>query len=345
MKKKTVADHDPTAADRKKDHIELALRAQVTQNDDRFYYEPLFSPHRKPENLPPFEFLGKTHRAPLWVSSMTGGTEMSRIINRNLARACADFGFGMGLGSCRQLLFSNEYFEDFNIRPIIGDGLPLFANLGIAQLERLIDSNELFLIEKMVVKLRADGLIIHVNPLQEWLQPEGDRFQRAPIETIETVVNWAEKFQIPIIVKEVGQGFGKKSLEKLLQMPLAALDFAAAGGTNFSKIELYRSNEMAANTYESVTKLGHNALEMVDFCNELVEKLGDQRRCHELIISGGINNFLDGFYLIKKSKLPAVYGQASAFLQHARGSYDELADYIHLQINGLALAESFLTLR
>jgi isopentenyl-diphosphate delta-isomerase len=342
---KNQPDHDPTAADRKRDHIELALRSQVQQTDSRFYYEPLFAPHPKSGSLPEFNFLGKKHRAPLWVSSMTGGTEMARKINQNLARACAEFGFGMGLGSCRQLLYSDEYFKDFNIRPIIGQQLPLFANLGIAQLERLIQQKELFLIEKMIQKLDADGLIIHVNPLQEWLQPEGDRFENAPIETIETVVNWAETRQIPIIVKEVGQGFGKKSLAVLLQMPLAALDFAAAGGTNFSKIELFRNNKMANEAYGNVTKIGHTAIEMVDFCNEIVANVGEKRRCSELIISGGVQNFLDGFYLVKKSKLNAVYGQASAFLQHARGDYDDLFDYIDLQIKGLELAEAYLTVR
>ena len=168
---------------------------------------------------------------------MTGGTDMARIINRNLAQACGEFGFGMGLGSCRQLLYSNEHFDDFNVRPLMGDDVPLFANLGIAQLEILIERNETSLITKLITKLNADGLIIHVNPMQEWLQPEGDRFKKPPIETIKTIV---DRLDCPLIVKEVGQGFGYESIKALLQLPLAAVDFAAAGGTSFSKLELLR---------------------------------------------------------------------------------------------------------
>ena len=104
--------------------------------DDRFYYEPLLSAH--PSETNPVGFLGKKLRAPIWVSSMTGGTELARKINTNLARACREFGMGMGLGSCRSLLDRDEYLGDFNVRELIGDELPFYANLGIAQVEQLI---------------------------------------------------------------------------------------------------------------------------------------------------------------------------------------------------------------
>ena len=111
---------------------------------------------------------------------MTGGTGQARTINRNLAQACGEFSLGMGLGSCRPLLKSDKYFEDFNLRPIIGDKAPFYANIGIAQLEELIREDALYRIIDLVDKLQACGLIIHVNPLQEWFQPEGDRFCEAP---------------------------------------------------------------------------------------------------------------------------------------------------------------------
>jgi isopentenyl-diphosphate delta-isomerase len=96
-------DTDPTAVSRKHDHIELAFQSQVGAAllDDRFFYEPLLAAHPQPGSLPAIPFLGTSLRAPLWVSSMTGGTALARTINRNLARACAEFGMGMGLGSCR----------------------------------------------------------------------------------------------------------------------------------------------------------------------------------------------------------------------------------------------------
>lgn len=335
---------DPTAAERKADHINLALQSQVGADrlDSRFYYEPLTAAHPAPGSLPAFDFLGKTFKAPMWVSSMTGGTELANRINHNLARACGEFGFGMGLGSCRALLYSDERLADFDVRHLIGNDAALYANLGVAQLEELIDAGDLFLLNELIDKLSADGLIIHVNPLQEWLQPEGDRFQRAPLETIRTVL---AKFDFPVIVKEVGQGFGYESLKTLFQLPLAAVDFAANGGTNFSKLELLRSDPVRQAVYGSLANVGHSAAEMVDMTNRIFAELGDKVQCREVIISGGVKSFLDGYYLTEKINTTAVYGQASEFLRHARGEYEELKSFVEGQIRGLELARAFLQVR
>ncbi|RMG80710.1 MAG: type 2 isopentenyl-diphosphate Delta-isomerase, partial [Bacteroidetes bacterium] len=332
---------DPTAAERKKDHIELAFRSQVLSGelDDRFYYEPLLSAHPQGAHFEPFSFLGKAMRVPVWVSSMTGGTAEAKTINHNLARACRDFGMGMGLGSCRVLLFEDAMLPDFNVRPIIGDDLPLFANLGIAQLEQLSGQNDWRRVRELLDKLSADGLIIHVNPLQEWLQPEGDRFQKPPLETIQECL---EKLDCPLIVKEVGQGMGYRSLRALFELPLAAVDFAANGGTNFARLELLRSDPEKQAIYASLAHVGHSAEEMVDMTNEIVAALGAGLRCREVIISGGIRSFLDGYYLTEKLSLRAVYGQASGFLKYARQDYDTLYNYVKTQMDGLALARAFL---
>ena len=337
-----LTDNDPTAVSRKKDHIVLAFQSQVQGIDPRFYYEPLLAAHPDENTLKPFPFLGKTQRVPMWVSSMTGGTAMAGIINQNLARACGEFGIGMGLGSCRGLLYSDEHLPDFAVRHLLGDDVPLYANLGIAQLEQLIDNQEIDLIKKLVAKLNADGLIIHINPMQEWLQPEGDRFRCSPLVTIETLI---EQLDMPLIVKEVGQGFGRESLRALLQMPIKALDFAAAGGTNFAKLELLRSDDMKQEIYTELAHVGHTADDMVTMCNELIAELGDKVRCEEVIISGGVKSFLDGYYLTQKLNMKSVYGQASSFLKYAQGDYETLQQYIKAQIEGLALANAFLKIR
>jgi len=339
-KQKQIVD-DPTATTRKRDHIELAFQSQIEQRtlDERFYYEPILAGHPNRGDLPRYSFLDWKLRAPLWVSSMTGGTELAQTINRNLARACKEFGMGMGLGSCRQLLSSEERMPDFDVRDYIGDEQPLFANLGIAQLEQLVKDRELYLVRSLVEKLRADGLIIHVNPLQEWLQPEGDRFEQAPLQTIEAVLEQAD---FPVIVKEVGQGMGVESLRALLQLPLAAVDFAANGGTNFAKLELLRSDETRQAVYSRLAFVGHSAEQMVDITNRLIDELGDRLRCRQVIISGGVSDFLDGYYLINKVNLNAIYGQASAFLRHARGDYEALRRHVESQIQGLELAHAFL---
>ncbi len=340
--KNLLPDNDPTASERKKDHIELALKSQIQDIDNRFYYEPLLTPHPNATHWGDFSFLGKNFKNPLWVSSMTGGTAMARTINHNLARACGDFGMGMGLGSCRSLLYSDEMLPDFDVRSLMGDNQPLYANLGIGQLEELIKSDKVFLINDLVEKLRADGLIIHVNPMQEWLQPEGDRFQYSPLQTIETIL---EKINHKIIVKEVGQGFGYESLKALFQLPIEALDFAAAGGTNFAKLELLRSSATKQEIFNAFAHIGHNATEMVAMSNEILANLGGKALCKQVIISGGIKNFLDGYHLIEKLDANAIYGQASAFLTHARGDYDTLAAHIEAQIQGLILAKAILKVK
>ena len=334
---------DPTAAERKQDHIQLAFRSQVESLsiDKRFSYEPMLSAHpvEKPVS---FSFLGKMLNAPIWVSSMTGGTEKAYQINSNLAKVCHTFGMGMGLGSCRALLESDERIRDFDFRKVIGNDLPFYANLGIAQLAVLLKNNELYKIDQLVDKLQTDGIIIHVNPLQEWLQPEGDKITEPPIKTIQ---QFLEKTKQKVIVKEVGQGFGKESLRALVQLPVEAIEFAAHGGTNFSKLELLRSDETQLEIFNSISHIGHSAEEMVAFINELKEEPGVNFACRQFIISGGIKSFLDGYYLMEKLQAASVYGQASGLLKYAEKGYDELYQYVDNQLKGYQLAKTYFKVR
>ncbi len=323
---------------RKRDHIDMAFQSQILKDliDRRFLYEPMLNPH--PGDLPgDFPFGRKKTRVPIWVSSMTGGTKMAGKINRNLARVCQEFGFGMGLGSCRIIMDDNTYFEDFNMREIIGEDQPFYANLGIAQVEELVAENKLYRITELIEKLRADGLIIHVNPLQEWFQPEGDRLKKSPLDTVKAVL---EKADYPLIVKEVGQGMGKNSLRELLKLPLLAVEFAAFGGTNFAKLELMRSPESVQELFEPLSRVGHDAYQMLVFANEIADE--GEVNTKMLIISGGVKSFLDGYYLISKSKIPAIYGMASGFLKYAKESYEELQDFTAHQVKGLQLAYNYL---
>jgi isopentenyl-diphosphate delta-isomerase len=327
---------------RKKAHLDLAFESQLPLSDldSRFYYEPMLSGH---DNYPVqlFSFLDKPLRVPIWVSSMTGGTELALKINQNLARACREFGMGMGLGSCRVIMEDNSCFEDFNVRPIIGNDLPLFANLGISQVERLVSDNKESKAEELVKHLQADGLIIHVNPLQEWLQPEGDKIMRPPIETIKRFI---DRTKLRLIVKEVGQGIGPESLLKLMKLPLAAIEFGAFGGTNFARLELMRTKDIEQQIFEPISAIGHSAVEMVSFVNNIIER-GETIECKQFIVSGGIKSFLDGYYLIKKIKLPALYGQASSMLKYARGDYENLQKFVAMQVKGLKLAYNYLVVR
>jgi len=330
-------------SNRKTDHIELAFASQVAQLDKRFFYEPLLSAHPNKETpLASFELAGKIMRTPIWVSSMTGGAAKAGIINNNLARACAEFGMGMGLGSCRIILENDQYLNDFKLRKIIGEELPFFANLGIAQLEELFATNKTDLIKSLIDRTETDGLIIHVNPMQEWLQPEGDHFHFSPLDTIKRTLDVLDK---PIIVKEVGQGMGPKSLNQLMQLPLEAIDFGALGGTNFAMLEILRADENYKQSYEELVHIGHSAEDMCQIYNELIVELKEKWQCKKVIISGGIKGFLDGYYFTNIINTNAAYGQASGFLKYAQGDYVILQEYVSNQIKGLKLAQSFLTVR
>jgi isopentenyl-diphosphate delta-isomerase len=310
---------------RKNDHIDLALNleSQKKFGAEGLYYEPLLKAH-PPGQLTAFEFLGKTQRLPLWVSSMTGGGDQSLEINRLLARACKDFKMGMGVGSCRVLLDDHSRLQEFALRPYLGDA-PYYANLGIAQIEQLLLSNRSESIDELIKRLEADGLIIHINPLQEFLQPEGDRIKVAPIETIEKLL---EQAAYPIIVKEVGQGIGPRSLRKLMALPIAAIEFGAFGGTNFSTIELLRhqGKKPEASPLWELTEIGHTAQEMVRFINDI--HLKDHQGCREFIISGGMGRILEAWALSQKLKYPSVIGQGRKLLEKCLEGEESLYQYL-----------------
>jgi len=327
---------------RKNEHIALAFSSQVAPvlADTRFTYEPLLGSHLN-DDPGPFPFLGKTMRVPIWVSSMTGGTQEAGTINHNLARACNEFGMGMGLGSCRVLLEDRSHFDDFNLRSILGNDLPFYANIGIVQVEEMLTNKSTAKLDDLVESLQADGLIIHVNPVQEWLQKEGGTVTKPPVETIEALLSLTK---LKIIVKEVGQGMGPESITRIMELPVEALDFAAFGGTNFARLELLRSTPQNQELYGPVAMIGHTAGEMLDTVNSLLTS-GKPLACRQLIISGGIHSFLDGYYFMSKSMLPSIFGQASGFLRFARNDYHELQSYVAGQIDGLKFARAFLKIK
>ena len=318
--------------ERKKDHITLAKQSQTNNSsiDSRFYYEPMFATHFD-KNIKEFEFAGKKMKYPIWISSITGGTDKARKININLAKAANEFGLGMALGSCRSILNSDKHFADFDLRDTIGNEQAFYANLGIAQIEKLIENNNTSQITDLIDKLKADGLFIHINPLQEAFQPEGDKFKTAPIKTIETLLS---KINTNIFVKEVGQGFGPDSIKALLNLPIKGIEFGAFGGTNFSKLELLRSDNS-----NPLAFVGNTIEEMINYIN--LNSNNDK----EIIISGGIESYLDGYYYLNKINTKAVYGQAYMMMKYASESYEKLQEYIKKEIEGLELAYSLLKVK
>jgi isopentenyl-diphosphate delta-isomerase len=326
--------------ERKKDHINLALQSatEAIEKDHRFSYEPMLSAFPK-DDYPIITIGGKHMKYPFWISSMTGGTKMAKKINSNLAKAANEFGLGMGLGSCRIILDNEKHLPDFNMRPIIGDSQPFFANMGIAQLEQMVSQNRLKELDDLVSLLKADGLIIHVNPMHEFFQQEGDNLQKRPVEIIREIVSHSD---YPVIAKEVGQGMGKESLRALLKLPLEAIEFGAFGGTNFAKVEMMRHEDADNALFGPMAYVGHTAEEMTRMVNHILEEEQARIETQRLIISGGVKSFLDGYYLTSISDMPAMFGMASQFLKYAREDYKALKTFTENQIKGYLVAKAYL---
>ncbi len=322
-------------AERKESHIDLTPLSQTSGDgrDSRFNYEPLFFVHPTPNETWETSFLSHTLNFPLWISSMTGGTEKAAVINKNLGTLAGKYKLGMGLGSCRPLLHSKTRLPEFAIRSYLGDQ-PFLANLGIAQVEECVLSGKAHLIHEMVKMTEASGLMIHLNPLQEWLQPEGDRFTISPLESLK---RFLDDVSYPVLVKEVGQGMGPKSLKALLGLPIHGIEFGAFGGTNFTKLESLRARDTEAR--EPFIHVGHTAHEMVEVLNAL--PVGKK----EFIISGGLKNVLDGYELKMKLKAPSLIGMASPFLAPAMESFETLEKYFLNTREALLTAKGVLSVK
>lgn len=328
--------------DRKQDHIQLAFESATAIHslDSRFEYDPLHSIHPRLDDTWPIEFGTFQLKFPIWISSMTGGTTHAKNINQHLSRACGQFGLGMGLGSCRKLIEQPELIDDFDVKKNMPHQ-PLYANIGVAQLANYFFEKKSSLIINLLDRLYADGLIIHINPMQEWMQEEGDRYTEPPIVTIKKAI---DDFRFPIIVKEVGQGMGFDALAALMELPLQAIEFGAYGGTNFTKLESLRNTNKITPDQLALCHIGHDANQMIDYCNAICQAKNINPN-FRLIISGGVHNAVDAYYYLCRSKIPSIYGQASTMLKYAIESYESLEKYITQQTQNLLMAKSFLKIK
>jgi len=182
------------------------------------------------------ELFGRTLAAPLLISCMTGGTSEARRINERLARVAQQHGFAMGVGSGRALIESPASLDTFEVRAYAPDIL-LFANLGAIQLNKGYGVDEC---RRLVELLRADALALHLNPLQEAVQPEGDTCFSGLLAQIARLCAAAD---FPVIVKEVGWGIAPADVRALFDVGVAAVDVAGAGGTSWSEVERHRIAE------------------------------------------------------------------------------------------------------
>ena len=294
--------------DRKTQHIQMALDSQ-RENFEHIlevvglHYEPLWADHGF--QLPEYEFLGRKLQYPLWISGMTGGSELALEINRDLANLSCELGIGMGLGSCRPYLEKADRAADFMIREYAGESL-LASNLGIAQVSQYIQAGKWTEVESKLTGLGADFLMVHINPLQEWFQTEGDRYTETPFQTLKKL---KEISQLKIGVKEVGQGFGPKSLKALIDMNIEVIELAGIGGTNFTLLEQMRNEERES---DSFIDIGHDCYQMVGWLNQIYK---ERESFPMIILSGGIRQASQAAILSRLAEFPSMIGMAYPFLK------------------------------
>ena len=306
---------------RKADHLRICLDEDVqshriTNGLERYRFTHCCLPELDRDDIDiSTVFLGKRVATPLLISSMTGGTEQARIINQRLAKTAQRYGLAMGVGSQRVAVENPELVDTFSVRQYAPDAL-LFANLGAVQLNYDYGLSQC---QKAVDALAADALILHLNPLQEAVQTEGDVNFKGLFAKIEQLVR---VLPVPVIAKEVGNGISAAMAQRLVDMGVAAVDVAGAGGTSWARVESERARDAKqrrlGNTFAD---WGIPTAECITTIRALENEAA---RSVPLIASGGLRN---GLHAAKAIALGAdLAGLALPFLQAASQSEAALAE-------------------
>ena len=276
---------DDIISKRKKEHLELSLNADIsfkTKTNGFDYYEFI---HNAATEVEPdkitFEtkFFKKRINYPFIISCMTGGTEEAENINAQLAIAAEELKIPIGVGSQRQALENKTHNNTYEIIRKNAPTVPVLGNLGAAELVKLQSSDP---IKKLIDLIEADAFVIHLNPLQELLQPEGNPYFKGLLKSLRRSV---KEIKAPIIVKEIGAGISGTVAKDLLETGVKGIDVAGAGGTSWSAIEMLR-NKSVPDDYFWDWGLP------TSFCLRENSKLKKKFK-FVLIGSGGINSAVD----------------------------------------------------
>ncbi|MEM7446420.1 MAG: type 2 isopentenyl-diphosphate Delta-isomerase [Pseudomonadota bacterium] len=315
---------------RKKDHLEIVLRgdgkasAPLTGFDD-VRFEHCALPELDLDEIDlSTTFLGHRLKAPLLISSMTGGPQHAEMINSSLAQAARQLGIAFAVGSQRVAIEqAGSCGLDRRLREWIGDAM-LLGNLGAAQLRC---DDPVGIAQRAVDLIEADALIVHLNPLQEAVQNGGDRKWTGVLVAIERV---AKGLSVPIVIKEVGCGISPRVAKRLINAGVSAIDCAGLGGTSWAQVEAQRAATARGRAVaEAFRDWGvPTARAIVD----LRSAFGDV----PLIASGGIRN---GVECAKAVRLGAdLVGNAAGLLAAATEGTDAVVDQIETVIEQLRIA-------
>lgn len=234
-----------TTSERKMDHIRICLEKDIESKyrpfDDIVLIHKALPEISESEIDTGCSFVGKKIRAPIIISAMTGGHPDTKEINMNLAMAAQEMGIAMGVGSQRAALEDSRQMDTFSAVRDAAPDIPIIGNIGAAQIRRSGPE----VIERLAEMIDADAIAIHLNFLQESIQPEGDKDASGVLDSIKSAATGG----IPIIVKETGAGISRETAAEIVKAGVKIIDVSGVGGTSWSGVEAYRAGE--AKDFES----------------------------------------------------------------------------------------------
>ncbi len=319
-----------TIESRKADHIDIVLNQNVnakgvTTGFERYYFEHVALPELDLDGVDTsLTLFGKPLKSPLLISSMTGGAAETEAINLRLAEAAETLGIAMGVGSQRAAIEAGQLADSYRVRRV-APNLLLFANLGAVQFNYGYGVDEC---RRAVEMIEADALFLHLNPLQEAVQAEGDRDWKGLLAKIEAV---ARELPVPVVVKEVGNGISAAVARRLVDAGVSAIDVAGAGGTSWSEVEAHRQPDPLRR------RIAHT---FADWGIPTAVALRETRAALPadvpIFASGGIRN---GVEVAKAIALGAtLVGSAAPLLSAATESADSVYDKFHAFAEELRIA-------
>jgi isopentenyl-diphosphate delta-isomerase len=306
---------------RKKDGIEIPLHKDVQAKAATTLLEHVRLVHNALPELDYDEidlsttFLGRRFSAPIIIDSMTGGTDEATIINGRLGELAEKFGFGMGLGSQRAGLKSEELAATYSVARKNAPNAFLIANIGGAQLAKGLSIDEA---RKIVKMIRANALVVHLNSLQELVQPEGEPKYRGVLSKISEL---AKAMDVPVMVKEVGAGISREVAVKLEMAGVSAINVAGAGGTSWAGVEKLRADSANDSLKQHLGEL------FWDWGIPTAASLIEAKRAVKLplVASGGLRNGLEAAKCIALGA--SMVGMAYPFLKAAAKSKEDLESF------------------
>ena len=286
---------------RKKEHLEICLDTERVSGASRTGFDRYYFVHNALPELDIDEldlsttFLGKRLRAPILISSMTGGFDLARQVTRNLAAAAQELGIAMGVGSQRVAIEEPSAANSFQVRDVAPDIL-LCANLGAVQLNYGYGLDQC---QRAVAMIGADALIFHLNVLQEAVQPEGNRNFKGLTEKIASV---CRQLTVPVVVKEVGNGLSVEVARRLVRAGVQAVDVAGKGGTSWSAVEAQRAVQSGQRAETTFADWGIPTEEALVSIRQALPEI-------PLVASGGIRTGVDVAKAIALGADIAAFGQ------------------------------------